>query len=277
MTGAASGWLASVAAELIAGRVGRLLRSLLSAVTAQRLSPSTRSTPVVVATALAVVAALTWIHGSGLLRLRWAIATQAITILLLAVWLAIPLFRLKSVGLVRADVQVRSGLGYHEALRLCTDRMAFLGVGAAKLTADSEFGEAVLRCSSNGPVRLLLCQPGSAILEDAARRAGRDRDEYQDRVLRSLRAVADLHKNRHALLDVRFYVNEPVFRLMFIDDCLCLASYSVMGESDGSQLPQLHIRPIDGKRSVRSFYWAFRQHYDLLWNGSRTWDFQEYL
>jgi len=116
----------------------------------------------------------------------------------------------------------------------------FLGTGAAKLTREDEFENAIRRCRPEQPIRFLLCKPTYDFLIEAARRFGVDRDEYKTIVTNSLRKIAEL-KEKYKNIEVRFYSQFQVFRLMFIDDSICLVSYNVMGEGDGSQLPQLHI------------------------------------
>ena len=67
---------------------------------------------------------------------------------------------------------------------------------------------------------------------------------------------------------------------MFIDDHMCLASYNVFGEGDGSQLPQLLVgKPAREQRETSSFYYAFWHYYETLWRQAveSEWDFEEYL
>ncbi len=155
---------------------------------------------------------------------------------------------------------------------------AFLGIGAAKLTSEETFEAAILRCQANRPPRFLLCDPESQALADSARQAGKDRDEYRDRVRESLRRIAQLRERRAAKIEVRFYKDNPeTFRLVFIDNHLCLVSYNALGEGDGSQLPQLHIRAYHDAREVSTFYWAFRNYFDRLWGNATPWDFAKYL
>lgn len=184
------------------------------------------------------------------------------------------------VGLLRLDTTVHDGLDYDKALKLCTNEMAFLGIGASKLTASTEFSAAIQRCNRpNEPIRFLLTRPNNPKLEEAARQRGVDPEEYSKNVKRSLEILRELKKDRGMNIEVRFYPNEnnrdfPFFRLMFIDDSLCLLSYNVFGEGDGSQLPQLHLKKFQDRRDVESFYYPFKHFFDSLWKDSSAWNFE---
>jgi hypothetical protein len=62
---------------------------------------------------------------------------------------------------------------------------------------------------------------------------------------------------------------------MFIDDALCLVSYNVYGQGDGSQFPQLHV--MSRSEVTRSFYYAFQNYYEQLWKSAEEWNFESYL
>lgn len=129
-------------------------------------------------------------------------------------------------GIRSADRQIKDGINYLEALKLCHNELKFLGIGAAKLTREGEFENALCRCSPHKPIQLLLCKPSDENLTAAAKRFHRKRDEYQKIVRNSLKKIAELRDKRALNIEVRFYsLNVPIFRLMFIDDSLCLASY----------------------------------------------------
>jgi hypothetical protein len=83
-------------------------------------------------------------------------------------------------------------------------------------------------------------------------------------------------------IEVRFYPSAtnrdlPIFRLMFINNLICLVSYNVLGEGDGSQLPQIHLYRPDQDRDIKSFYYPFRLLFDRLWEESAIWNFRDYL
>jgi len=91
------------------------------------------------------------------------------------------------VGLTGADSNIKSGLDYNHALRLCRNQLVFLGTGAAKLTHAPEFEKALLRCRQDHPIKFLLMKPDDSSLEHAAKRAGKPPDEFKRVVISSLR------------------------------------------------------------------------------------------
>jgi hypothetical protein len=183
------------------------------------------------------------------------------------------------VGLQVADVTVKRGLSYRRSLEICHNEMWLLGTGGHKLTSEDAFVPAVRRCSRFGAtrVRFLLARPDSEFLLSAARRARKPATEYQQNVRTSLARLAEL---RELGIQVRFYQGAaiPLFRLMFIDDRLCLLSYNHFGEGDGSQRPQLRVaKQSVRKRDVDSFYYPFRNYFESLWETAEEWDFRQYL
>ena len=148
--------------------------------------------------------------------------------------------RLWFVGIVGCDREIRIGIDYAKSLSMCKTSMEFLGVGAAKLTAQSgEFENAIRRCASDVvPVRLLLCDPASENLAIIAKQAGVPEEEYRRKVRESLRVIADLRNRREQNIQVRFYPTRfmPLFRLIFINGSICLASHYKFGEGDGSDV-----------------------------------------
>ena len=94
------------------------------------------------------------------------------------------------IGLVGADAQIRSGLDFEKALSLVSNSLDFLGIGAAKMTAEgAAFESAIERCQRpERPVRFLLCRPDHEGLAEMARSASADNDQhsYQKRVQSSL-------------------------------------------------------------------------------------------
>jgi hypothetical protein len=183
------------------------------------------------------------------------------------------------IGLVGADPQIRSGVDVRGSLLLISTSLDFLGIGAAKLTAErTEFEAAISRCSSpQRPVRFLLCRPDSERLQHLAQSAERDRTLFQERVRESLRVIADLRNRRAWNIEVKFYRDFPTFRLMFIDDSVCLASHYVLGKGLDVELPQLHVVKMQGHRDVDSMYYAFRSYFERYWTEAETWDFSQYL
>jgi hypothetical protein len=183
------------------------------------------------------------------------------------------------VGLVGADRQVRTGVDYVKALDMCSTSLDFLGIGASKLTDKREvFERAVDSCNRpDRAIRFLLSRPDSEGLARIALMAGRDKTEYQRTVQNSLRAIADLRNHRAMNVSVRFYKDFPAFRLMFINDSICLSSHYVLGKGDGSTLPQLHIVKDAGAKDVNSLYYAFTFYFDSIWRDAEEWNFDDYL
>jgi hypothetical protein len=102
------------------------------------------------------------------------------------------------IGLVAADAQIQTGIDFRRALKMATNSLDFLGIGAAKLSGEkAAFEAAVQRCQRpDRPVRLLLCRPNDARLLRMAQSANQDQRSYQKRVLDSLRSIADLRESR---------------------------------------------------------------------------------
>jgi hypothetical protein len=210
---------------------------------------------------------------------RWFPLSSTILLLIAfyALWSALTEFW--GIGLIGADRHIGEGLNYTRSLQMCRNSLSFMGVGARKLTeCTKEFEQAMQRCNRpNRPIRFLLCRLDSEILVKAARGANKDPGAYVDLVKESLRVIANLRRARQWNIEVRFYESLPLFRLMFIDDWLCLASHYVFGEGDGSEWPQLHIRRSQIERDVDSLYHPFQQHFDQLWEKSQIWNFEDYL
>lgn len=192
----------------------------------------------------------------------------------------------RRLGIVGADKAIGAGLNYDQSLRLCTAHFDFLGTGAAKLTESQEFQAAVARCQTEDrPIRLLLTTPENEVLENAAKQAGANPDEYRSRIRKSLKEIRRLVRVKKFNIDVRFYdkarpqhtnLPEP-FRLLFVNDKLCLSSVNIWGRGDGSQLPQLHILSSDAPSAAESFYHIFKLYFNRLWDTSEPWDFSEYI
>lgn len=210
------------------------------------------------------------------LRLWWLIPVFSVWCLMITTYIWRHANRMHEVGIVGVDQEIRKGIDYNRALGLCTNTLGFLGIGARKLTKESEFEKAIRRCKETQTIRFLLCKPEHRQLEAAAARFGVERQEYRNRVMESLGTIARLREKYHNI-EVRFYHEFQWFRLMFIDDSVCLVSYNLMGEGDGSQLPQLHLSTRQGQREVESFYHVFARYFDDLWSKSERWDFREFL
>jgi hypothetical protein len=183
------------------------------------------------------------------------------------------------IGLFGADSQITKGIDYIRALNMASNSLDFLGIGASKLTKEADpFEAAINRCDRPGrPIRFLLSSPENAALREIARKAGVNQSAYQKRVLESLRIIASFKTARAKNVEVRFYKEIPAFRLMFIDDEICLASHYVLGKGDGSQLPQLHMVRSRPSTDVDSLYYGFHEYFENIWEHSDEWDFTKYI
>lgn len=182
-----------------------------------------------------------------------------------------------AVGLSGADKNLIDGIDFDQSLKLCQYQLDFLGVGAAKLTKSKEFENALVRCCQSRPIRFLLCKPDDLNLASAAKRAGRSTDEYRNIVTESLKKIANLKKHRDLKIEVRYYTDKPMWRLMFINKSICLlGSYSDFGRDDGTNLPQLHIVKLEDSYP-QSFFHALELYFEKLWENAEPWDFEAYI
>lgn len=167
------------------------------------------------------------------------------------------------------------GIDFETALTLVHSKLDFLGIGADKLTRSAKFEQALLRVSRAGsPVRLLLSPPDNPILKAVANRAELNPNLYQRRVRESLARIAKLRIDMKFNIEVRFYAatsekDYQQFRLMFIDERICLASHTVWDKSDGADVPQIVLvaRP---EERTRQFISAFSDHFERVWNDPST-------
>lgn len=185
------------------------------------------------------------------------------------------------VGFLSASRKITSGIDYRTALGLCNNELLFLGLGAGKLTSESEFVDAVSRCHRIGEprVRFLLISPDHPILKKAEMLAQKRDKSYSDTVKESLSKLSKMRADRALNIQIKIYnKSQPTFRMMFIDDSFCLLSYYVFGEGDGSELPQILIKKFDvNQRDVDSFYYPLRQYFMELWDDAEDWDGRKYL
>lgn len=183
------------------------------------------------------------------------------------------------IGLVGADKEVRDGIDYVSALRMCQNSLDFLGIGAGKLVQNqNEFKLAIERCNrADRPVRLLLIQPTDPGLKRIAKMAGKDPQAYCKGVIESLRFIARLRNEEQRNIQVRLYKDLPAFRLMLINESICLMSYYILGKGDGSSLPQLHIVKTSSARDVDSLYYGFSAYFGKIWDDSQEWNSRDFI
>lgn len=206
----------------------------------------------------------------------WLIPSHLVWSFFILLYLTIRRNQFRDVGIYGADREIKTGIDYQKSLLLINNKFKFLGIGAGKLTDQRDaFKKAIKNCIQDKSVKFLLCKPTHEMLLKAAKRFEKPINEYKDNVIRSLRYISEL-KQKYENIEVRFYKGFQIFRMMFIDDSICLLSYNVMGEGDGSQLPQLLIVK-QTKRVVNSLYYPLERYFDDLWKVSEKWDFKKYL
>ena len=186
-------------------------------------------------------------------------------------------------GIYGADAKVVDGISYAQSLKLCRNRLDFMGVGGAKLTAIPEFEAAIKRCQKKDQaVRFLLMNPVESTLQDSAQRQGQDAQEHQKRVQRSLELLARMVKERKLNIKVKFYKRSPkfhlhIFRLMFVNEYLCLVSFNEFGKHDGKESPQLHVVRSPESTDSGNFYRAFEMYFEEVWEKHAVdWDVDDY-
>ena len=119
-------------------------------------------------------------------------------------------------GFRGTDQKVIHGLDYSKALKLIKNEFCFLGTGAAKLTRELFFEEALSRCRPDKPIKFLLSKPTDGNLIRAAMRANRPSDEYTRIVLDSLRKISNIRENR-GLTSKFDFIQRPQFITQFSD------------------------------------------------------------
>lgn len=182
---------------------------------------------------------------------------------------------LSSVGITNAFATTRQGVSAGDTLRLVKRDIAFLGIGAKKLTATDEFDSMLNRCAAaRGSLKFLLSSPDNKALEEMARRNGRDDLSYRSRVKESIREIFKRATAAGATFEVRIYdlqqeIALPHFRLVFIDDRLCVFSQLLWSAGEGLDNPQLVLRR-NQSSAGSSLYNGYRDYFDTLWDLDTT-------
>lgn len=210
---------------------------------------------------------------------------QALVLLIHLVVLALLLWyrhKFKTItGIESVERLLGKGTKPIDALKLCKNNFKFLGIAANKFVFAPEFEDAVKRCNRSGdPIRILLSSPNNPIIKQMARRAKRDENEFRDMIIRNLRKLKTLKDENGYNLEVRLYKSEgdsgpPSFRLFFIDNTCVLVSYYVMGDGDGSDMPQIRVVRPKKARDTENFYFAFDHYFNSLWANSEEYSFDE--
>ena len=216
------------------------------------------------------------VTGMALGSIAWGLnplIALAVWAIILLVGIQAILANLSRVGLMNAFATTRAGLTPEGSLKLVHSELAFLGIGGGKLTVSAEFAKALRRCAdAGGQVRFLLSDPENPSLERLAKQNLRDDASYRGRVRESIREI--IHKGGLAGVpcEVRIYRLEnklelPHFRLMFIDNSMCLFSHLVWNDAEGWDNPQLVLRK-DTKKKPNSLYLGYQTYFEDLWNST---------
>lgn len=221
------------------------------------------------------IAAIALACGGGLL-----IRVEPVTLLALALGaIALLVFwvlrDLSNVGITNAFATTRQGVSADDSLRQVKRELVFLGIGAKKLTDSPEFEEMITRCAAaGGRARFLLSSPQNPALEELARRNKRDDLSYRSRVKESIREIFKRAGAAGLDFEVRLYnLNQeialPHFRLMFIDDRLCVFSQLLWSAGEGLDNPQLVLRRNENTAGS-SLYQGYRDYFEALWELDST-------
>ena len=128
----------------------------------------------------------------------------------------------------------------------------------------------MVRCASGGrAVRMLLSPPNHPLLETLARRNSVDPGQYSKNVRESSGRIAKVKMERVLDIQVRFYPLQEdkdlqIFRLMFLNNSICLWSWTVWVPHIGADNPQVVLLNRD-RNNQASAYNAFHDYFERLW------------
>jgi len=185
----------------------------------------------------------------------------------LQIWFLRDFIRL---GILDAFYSTKSGIDFKNSLNLARNSLSFLGIGAHKLTGLNEFRDAIERCAQSGrTARFLLSPPDNPLLEKLASRHGAAQDRYRKNVQESLRILSKL-KAEGFNIEVKHYaVREEgdfqKFRLLIIDESICVVSWTVWSKTMGLDNPQLILKRRSNDGTVRSLASAYSDYFESIW------------
>lgn len=201
---------------------------------------------------------------------QWTIITFAISSIVL-VWFA--LRGVSGLGIINAFRTTTEGISAEKSLKLVKSRIMFLGIGAHKLTRSSELKKAFERCKrSSGSVRFLLSDPDNEGLKRLSGQNQKSGEAYSLRVRESITEIIHQAELTGVQCEIRLYQidNEKAlsrFRMMFIDDRLCIFSHVVWNDKEGLDNSQLIL--LKSAENVESgLYSAYLAFYEDLWSAS---------
>lgn len=218
----------------------------------------------------------------ALLTDHWSLVFVIFGVSIALVWFSLRgLFR---IGLLDAFETTDRGIGYSTSLKLSHESIAFLGIGANKLTSDDQFEAAIRRCShGGGTARFLLSSPTNNLLSQLALRNGSPADGYQQKVKDSLKLLAHLKIKKSLNIEVRFHPDKhrrdfQQFRLMIINQSICLLSWTVWDECIGRGNPQILLKQAVAAKSQKStLFKAFSDYFEEMWTSGTPVDLKDYL
>jgi hypothetical protein len=152
---------------------------------------------------------------------RFLLVFAFVGFVLLVFWILKDVTR---VGITNAFETTARGVSAEASMKEVKHELAFLGIGAKKLTETAEFDAMLKRCrASGGSLRFLLSNPENPALEEMAKQNNRNDLSYRSRVRESIREIFTRAAASGAAFEVRLYdmkqrTSLPQFRLMFIDD-----------------------------------------------------------
>jgi len=179
------------------------------------------------------------------------------------------------VGITNAFETTARGVSAKASMKEVRHELAFLGIGAKKLTETAEFDAMLKRCkASGGRLRFLLSNPENPALEEMARQNNRNDLSYRSRVRESIREILTRAAASGVAFEVRLYdmkqrTSLPQFRLMFIDDRLCIFSQLVWSTAEGLDNPQMILKRNRNSASS-SLYQGYLEYFEDLWNLETT-------
>ena len=228
---------------------------------------------------LALIVTVAYKYSDNMSALQALILLINLVILIILLWYR---HKFKTItGIESVERLLGKGTKPVDALNLCQKNFKFLGIAANKFIFTPEFEDAVKRCNHSGdPIRFLLSSPDNPIIKQMARRAKRDENEFRDMIIRNLKKLKKLKDENGYNLEVRLYKSDgdsgpPSFRLFFIDNSYVLVSYYVMGDGDGSDMPQIRVSRPKRARDAQNFYFAFDHYFNSLWANSEECIFDE--
>lgn len=212
----------------------------------------------------------------------WSLVFVVFIASVFLVWFSLRgLFR---IGLFDAFETTDRGITYSTSLKLSHESISFLGIGAHKLTSDDDFEDAIRRCShGGGTARFLLSAPTNNLLSKLALQNGFPADGYQQKVRESLKLLAHLKISKSLNIEVRFHPTEhrkdfQQFRLMIINQNICLLSWTVWDERIGRGNPQILLKQtVAAKRQKSTLFKAFSDYFEEMWASGTPANLKDYL